>query len=210
MIVIHIQYVHLFQWQYFAVNQCFAFTNWLSAYKSCTVNLFLRRPFFGTFSMFSLTLDFCSVFVISVQSLLWSSFLCRLPHSPNLGISWLLSVKKKNHIDLTFLHINVYNCICYKKNHIDLISFMQIKVYAYIIVSVKKKRQYHIDLTSFLHTNVYNYIQLAPTFAALIPARRRSRFALACAAAHRSTIIIIKKKNHPCRESNMHTHPVRF
>ena len=54
---------------------------------------------------------------------------------------------------------------------------------------------------------------LAPTFAALIPARRCSRFALACAAARRSTIIIIKKKQTkklPFRESNMHANHFRF
>ena len=40
------------------------------------------------------------------------------------------------------------------------------------------------------------YKLLAPTFAALIPAHQRLRFTLACAAARRSTIIIIKiKKN---------------
>ena len=36
---------------------------------------------------------------------------------------------------------------------------------------------------------------LAPTFAAPIPKHRRSRFALACAAARRSTIIIINKNS---------------
>ena len=44
----------------------------------------------------------------------------------------------------------------------------------------------------------------APTFAALIPARWRSRFALACTVALPHHYNKKKRKNHPCRESNLH------
>ena len=54
-----------------------------------------------------------------------------------------------------------------------------------------------------------NKLALAPTFAALIPARRRSRLPAPLRVATPSSSF--KKKNiRPCRESNMHTENFRF